>query len=78
MVPHARIRATMKVFQGNRNVELLSALASWLGKLKDSDSHCARSLISSVAQLEEHMLGNVQTDDLINIVLSITVPADHS
>ena len=77
MVPHARVRATMNIFQGNRNVELLSALASWLGKLKDADSQCARSLIASVAQLQEHMLGNVQTDDLIDIVLSITVPANH-
>ena len=77
MVPHARIRAAMNIFQGNRNVELLSALERWLGKLKDADSHCARSLIASVAQLEEHMLGNVQTDDLINVLLSITVPANH-
>ena len=77
MVPHARIRATMDIFQGNRNIELLSALASWLGKLKDADPHCARILIASVAQLEEHMLGNVQTDDLMNFVLSITVPANH-
>ena len=77
MVPHARIRATLNIFQGNRSVELLSALESWLGRLKDANSHCARSLIASVAQLEEHMLGNVQMDDLINIVLSITVPANH-
>ena len=64
------------------HLEQLSALASWLDKLEDSElHHCAciamppaRHFCRAAAQ---YMLGSVLNDDWSKIVLYLTVPADY-